>query len=326
MTAVRKPSAAAAAPQAVGDWLDLLAAPGGEGALQLQGGRLRPAHGADGYAISALGIPLFGHTGLSNEAAQQQQHYDRIARPYMANLTYPHTQEYLGHLSHALMRTIGDRNLGVVVELCCGHGEALALEGLAFDRYLGVDVSEKMLEGGVAAGDSRRTLFVQGDATRAPISDASVDTVLMLGGIHHVPDRLSLFKEIRRILKPNGRFIFQEPASDFFLWRALRWIVYRLSPMLNHDTERPLVYGETEPVLRQAGLKLMTYETQGFLGFCVFMNSDVLVFNRLFRFLPGIRALTRLSGRIDDALLRLPHLRRAGLQVVGEARVADPAA
>lgn len=50
------------------------------------------------------------------------------------------------------------------------------------------------------------------------------------------------------------------------------------------------------------------------------MNSDVLVFNRLFRFLPGIRGLTRLFARIDHVTLRLPGLARAGLQVVGVAQ------
>jgi hypothetical protein len=41
--------------------------------------------------------------------------------------------------------------------------------------------------------------------------------------------------------------------------------------------------------------------------------------NRLLRLLPGIRGLTRLAARLDEWLLRLPGLRRAGLQVVGKA-------
>jgi hypothetical protein len=49
------------------------------------------------------------------------------------------------------------------------------------------------------------------------------------------------------------------------------------------------------------------------------MNSDVLVFNRLFRFVPGIAALTRLSTRLDAWTSSLPGLARAGLQVIGVA-------
>lgn len=301
----------------VADWLDILTAPSAGGALTLQGDTL--TGGGASYPVSKKGVALFGQTGLSNEARLQQDHYDRIAADYVANLDYPHTQEYMAYLDEVLLKTIGSANLGAVAELCCGHGEALGLKSLTFDRYIGVDVSEQMLEAGVAASGRSNTLFVQGDATKAPIADHSIDTVLMLGGIHHVPDRVALFQEVRRILKPGGRFIFREPVSDLFVWKALRWAVYRLSPMLDHTTERALTYEETAPVLKDAGLTLQSYKTYGLLGFCLFMNSDVLVVNRMFRFIPGIRVLTRLSARIDDLLVRLPFMRRAGLQVVGVA-------
>jgi hypothetical protein len=49
------------------------------------------------------------------------------------------------------------------------------------------------------------------------------------------------------------------------------------------------------------------------------MNSDVLVFNRLFRLIPGIRAIARFMTRLDDLTTRAPGLRRAGLQVIGIA-------
>jgi SAM-dependent methyltransferase len=141
----------------------------------------------------------------------------------------------------------------------------------------------------------------------------------MLGGIHHVNDRRRLFAEIARILKPGGRFYFREPVSDFFLWRWIRAVVYRLSPILDHDTERPLLYRETVPLLADCGLACRVWRTHGFLGFCLFMNSDVLFFNRLFRFIPGIRRVTRFFAGLDDWTLRLPLMGRAGLQVVGAA-------
>ena len=70
----------------------------------------------------------------------------------------------------------------------------------------------------------------------------------------------------------------------------------------------------------QAGLTLDSWRTYGFLGFCFLMNSDVLVFNRLFRFLPGIRPLTRAACRLDHWTTNLSPLSHAGLQVIGVAR------
>ncbi len=95
--------------------------------------------------------------------------------------------------------------------------------------------------------------------------------------------------------------------------------IYRLSPTLDHLTERPLRYAETAPYLSAAGLKLRSWRTYGFFGFCLLMNSDVLIFNRLFRFIPGIRGLTRLLARCDDWITARPGWTGRGLQVVGVA-------
>jgi SAM-dependent methyltransferase len=203
-----------------------------------------------------------------------------------------------------------------------GRGEALKLFGTGARSYIGIDISENMLQSTLKAHDHPHAIFVQADATCTPLAPDSIDTVIMLGGVHHVPARPQLFKEIARVLKPGGRFLYREPVSDFLPWRALRAIIYRMSPMLNHATERPLLYEETVPVLERAGLRSVRYQTHGFIGFCLFMNSDVLFVNRLFRFVPGIRAITRAAARADEAILALPGLRRAGLQVVGIAQKA----
>jgi SAM-dependent methyltransferase len=300
-------------------FLDILSCPISRAPLQLKGKFLGTADGRYLYPISA-GIPLFAASEISAESRAQKAHYDRIADAYAVNLGYAHTQEYMAYLDRCFLEAVSKGALGTVAELCCGYGEALALLGTRIERYVGVDLSERMLVGAVARNIHARAVFVQGDATRLPLADASIDSVVMLGGIHHVPARARLFAEVARVLKPGGRFFYREPVSDFILWRGLRSLVYRFSPMLDHTVERPLTYDETVPVLERSGLASLEYRHHGFIGFCVFMNSDVLVINRLFRFIPGIRRLVRLSATADEALLHLPGLRRAGLQVVGVAR------
>jgi len=301
-------------------WLHaILAAPGTGSTLSVGDGRLVSEEGAV-FAISPSGIPLFAASTLSDQGAIQQAHYDRVASAYIENLSYPHTQEYMAYLDRVLLEAVPAGSLGLTAELCCGRGEAIQLFGHRMAAGLGVDVSARMLEAARSQHPEGRFGFVQGDATLLPLRDACVDTVAMLGGIHHVPDRYALFSEVHRILKPGGVFVWREPVSDFFLWRWLRAVVYRVSPMLDESTERPLLYSETVPPLEKAGMQLSKWRTVGFGGFCVFMNSDVLVVTRLLRFVPGIRAITRLAVRIDDVLSRVPALRHAGLQVVGVAR------
>jgi ubiquinone/menaquinone biosynthesis C-methylase UbiE len=261
------------------------------------------------------------NTRVRNEDARRQQlHYDRIAAVYLENLDYPHTQEYMRYLDDALTAASGNTDLGSTAEICCGAADGFHLFQNRVQLGIGVDISANMLSAARQKLPDAKFGFLQGDATRLPLASSAFDTVVMLGGIHHVNDRRALFGEIARILKPGGRFIFREPVSDFFLWKWLRAIIYRLSPTLDADTERPLLRRETEPPLAGAGMQLAEWKTFGFLGYCLLMNSDVLVFNRLFRFLPGIRALTRAMCRMDDLTVRLPGLSGAGLIVIGVAR------
>jgi ubiquinone/menaquinone biosynthesis C-methylase UbiE len=304
----------------VPQFLDVLRCPQTGAELLLAGDCLVSARGEHRYRLNALGVPLFAEQFLSEQAKAQQRHYDKIAAAYTANLEYPHTREYLAYLNRVTLATLASEKLGTVVELCCGRGEAPALLGGRMRRYIGIDVSENMLDAALRQHRLANALLAQGDATRIPLAAASIDTVVMLGGVHHVPDRARLFAEIARILKPDGIFLYREPVSDFIVWRALRAIIYRVSPMLNSATERPLLYRETVPLLEQAGLHSVCYRTHGMLGFCFFMNSDVLFFNRVFRFVPGIRHVTRAAARLDEMILALPAMSKAGLQVVGLAR------
>ncbi len=300
--------------------IDKLCCPISHQVLHRENDEFVSADGVYRYALSSTDIPLFAETFLSANAERQRAHYDEVAAKYVENLGYPHTIEYLGYLDRVFLEQIDNADLSDVAEICCGHGELLTLLKRNDIGGVGVDISSNMLE--IAQDkykENKDFIFVQGDATKLPLQGDQFSSVFIFGGIHHVPDREALFAEIFRILKPGGRFYFREPVSDFFLWRWIRAVIYSASPALDAETERPLLWDETVPVLEKAGFRLISWKTYGFLGFCFFMNSDVLVFNRLFRFIPGIRTITRLATYFDDFMVKLPGLSRAGLQVVSVA-------
>lgn len=282
-------------------------------------GALISANGHNRYRISAEGIPLFAEQEISEEGRIQQAHYDGMAVQYLKNLEFPHTKVYIAYLDNALHEAAAQAQFDSVAEICCGRGDALRLYGDRIGRGIGVDVSLNMLTAAASEVSDDGVKFVQGDATNLPLADHTFDTVIMLGGIHHVNDRVALFSEIARILKPGGKFLWREPLDDFLPWRAIRKVIYWISPDLDEKTESPLRYAETRKTLEEAGLNLSRWETYGFLGFCFFMNSDVLVFNRLFRFVPAIEVITRAAVRLDDWTRQLPGFRDWGLQVVGMA-------
>src|SRR5262245_11763465 len=225
--------------------LSLLRCPATGEPLRHDGGRLVSASGRHAYGVDPSGIPLFAESFISPEGEAQKHHYDRISGVYLENLQYPHTREYAASMEQVLLDALGSSKLGVLAEVCCGQADAFTLAGGRIDMGVGVDVSLSMLAAARRRLPGPSLHFVQGDATHLPLADAVFDHVVMLGGVHHVPDREALFAQVSRVLKPGGRFIWREPVSDLALWRWLRAVVYRISPTLDEETEHPLTYDGT---------------------------------------------------------------------------------
>jgi len=54
----------------------------------------------------------------------------------------------------------------------------------------------------------------QGDATALPYEDASMDAVVLTAVLGEIPDPVAALREIRRVLKPDGRLIVGELFGD----------------------------------------------------------------------------------------------------------------
>jgi ubiquinone/menaquinone biosynthesis C-methylase UbiE len=106
------------------------------------------------------------------------------------------------------------RGLPFVVDLCCGTGKASLPHAAAGTPVLAMDVSFEMLSRYsakcVAAGLTN-VLLVQGDVTAPPLCPASAPFVQVIGGLHHLPDRVTSFRNIVSLLEPGGTLVLHEP-------------------------------------------------------------------------------------------------------------------
>src|SRR5205823_13517906 len=92
-------------------------------------------------------------------------------------------------------------------------------------------------------GDQPAPEFLVFDGRRIELPDASVDRVLCLHALHHVPNQAATLAELGRILRPGGRAAFAEPgprhsraAQSQFEMRSYRVVendidVHELSPI-----------------------------------------------------------------------------------------------
>jgi ubiquinone/menaquinone biosynthesis C-methylase UbiE len=83
-------------------------------------------------------------------------------------------------------------------------------------RVLGVDMTPEMIararENAAEAGLAN-VEFRLGDIEALPVEDASVDAVLSNCVINLVPDKRRAFAEIRRVLRPGGRFVVSDMVT-----------------------------------------------------------------------------------------------------------------
>lgn len=107
-----------------------------------------------------------------------------------------------------------------VVEVSCGHGGGAAwlARTLQPASYVGLDFNPA----GIAFCKKRHQVngltFQQGDAQKLPFADGSLDIVLNVEASHCYPDFLGFLKEVARVLKPGGHFVYADfRFSDQFV-------------------------------------------------------------------------------------------------------------
>jgi ubiquinone/menaquinone biosynthesis C-methylase UbiE len=79
------------------------------------------------------------------------------------------------------------------------------------------DLQQEFLDHVMRAADERgltNLVSTQGDATRLPYEDASVDAVVLTAVLGEIPDAAAALREIRRVLKPSGRLVVGELFGD----------------------------------------------------------------------------------------------------------------
>lgn len=77
---------------------------------------------------------------------------------------------------------------------------------------VGVDVSRRLL---ADAGLGDRVSFVQADGMAMPFDDESFDAAISMNVMNVFEDKVALFREVRRLLRPGGRWAFLSGTFEF---------------------------------------------------------------------------------------------------------------
>ena len=136
----------------------------------------------------------------------------------------PLSQRWERRHGAALKRALLANVSGRVLELGVGTGLSFA-HYPRLDELVGVDPSEPMLRRARrrAAELGRDVTLVQAPAEALPFPDGSFDWVVSLAVLCTVDDPARALDEVRRVLRPDGRFVFLEhvrsPDPELARWQ-----------------------------------------------------------------------------------------------------------
>ena len=139
-----------------------------------------------------------------------------------------------------------------VLDVCTGTGDmAFLLSRRVGPRgsVTGADFCEEMLSRArQKTGRRHRNLsYVMSDAKQLPFPDNAVDAVTVAFGMRNIPDTLLALQEIKRVLKPGGKFICLELTRPRVKWfcSLYEWYVFRVMPFIGEivvKTAAPYLY------------------------------------------------------------------------------------
>ena len=132
--------------------------------------------------------------------------FDRIAPVYDAmnrTMTVGLDRRWRRITAEAVVRP-GD----AVLDACCGTGDLAIADARAGGRVTGLDFSERMLER--ARRKAPELEWISGDVLELPFADASFDAATVGFGVRNVEDLDRSLRELRRVLRAEGRLAILE--------------------------------------------------------------------------------------------------------------------
>jgi ubiquinone biosynthesis O-methyltransferase len=145
-----------------------------------------------------------------------------------------------------------------VLDLGCGGGfmaEALVRRGA---KVIGIDPSAPAIEAARehAEAEGLDIDYRVASGEDLPVSDGSLDCVVVVDVLEHVADPALVLEELRRVLKPGGRILFDTLNRTMlaaFIFVFLGEVLLRIGPRGTHDPAKFIKPSELHAMLLRNG-------------------------------------------------------------------------
>ena len=181
-----------------------------------------------------------------NQFKKSEETWNTIAESFDATRKKP-WQEVVDFIN-------GLSSSDVVADIGCGNGRHLIPCAEHCKKVLGIDISKNLLKiAQKKSKDLNNVVFIHGNLVNIPLKDNSLDTVLYIAALHNIKgreERIRSLKEVRRILKEDGRALI----SVWSRWQD-KYRMHFLKQIFHHEGE----FGDIELRWRQHNLDVSRF-------------------------------------------------------------------
>ena len=148
----------------------------------------------------------------------------------------PEWDESMVYLSKKLKDYLSGN--GNLLDIGCGNGNYLVDENRKKIRWAtGIDVDKNSVKKNKCLDE-----IAIGNIEKLPFKNNSFDIVTSLWVLEHIKNPEEAVREVNRVLKPNGIFIFVTPNFNYLPLRIMKWLnLLNVNPILNK-----VLYGREE--------------------------------------------------------------------------------
>lgn len=191
--------------------------------------------------------------GLTTEKRDRFiKHIFTLVAPYVDTLSHWFSLGLDRFWRRRAVRLSGISEGDHVLDICAGTGELSFLLARAVGpdgTVIGTDFCEPMLARakGKLQGSKGNLSFTLADAKKLPFPDGSFDAVTVAFGMRNIPDTILALREIRRVLRPGGRFLCLELTRPRGRWfpALYSWYIFRFMPFVSNlvmQSSAPYLY------------------------------------------------------------------------------------
>lgn len=236
-------------------------------------------------------------TNLQREIEYHEKLYSGFAQSHFAK---PAVRALRAHMATRILKQTGATKASRVLSLGCGIGDTELLLAPNVGHLTGLDLSPTAIRQATQDSANLDNInFVEGTLESAQIAPASLDVVIAIFFLHHLPDTIpELATQIATILKPNGVFYSLDPSRYRLSGAIGELLIPKLMAKYQSPNERQLAPQTTANHFTNAGLDAR-------FDYYDFISTP------LAGLFPAWRWGYQATRQIDELLVRTPLLNRA---------------